>query len=147
LVAQKLLELRKRQRARAFLLAPNSAHDLEPAFVNRGASDADINQRADRRLAQASAGNARFQLGNAGLQKLLMQRVLARLARGLGACRINAEGGLKDRGTIDRKEALLRSSVPRVAPVVQGGNDLLRQPLLPRQIWIVLGSGGAVIVG
>ena len=97
------------------MLAADPAHDLEPAFVNGGASDADINQRADRRLAQASAGNARFQLGNASLQKLLMQRALARLAQGLGACRINAEGGLQDRGTIDCKEALFRELVARVA--------------------------------
>src|SRR5262249_59361942 len=52
--------------------AANAAHNFETAFIDRRASRAYIEQRANDRFAQPADGNARLELSDTLLQQVVM---------------------------------------------------------------------------
>src|SRR5215471_8637796 len=75
--------------------AANAAHSFETAFIDRRASRAHIEERANDRFPQPADRNARLELGNALLQEFVMQWALGRLPQGTRPGRIDAGGGLQ----------------------------------------------------
>src|SRR6516225_7966319 len=125
--------------------AANAAHGFEAAFIDRRASRAYIQERANDRFARPTDGNARLELGDAVLQEFVMQWALARLPQGTRPGRIDAGGGLQRRRAVNREEASFRESLARLPPRVERGDDLAGGVLLYRDEWIIGGQGPAVV--
>jgi len=81
---------------------PNLAQRMGAAFIDFSSCHADVEQAANDAFLQATLGNVRFQLGNASLQKLAMQKRFAGLARP-SLLRIDPERRLKQSNAADSR--------------------------------------------
>src|SRR5205809_5980379 len=89
-----------------------------------------MDERTNRRLTNASVRDSRFQLRDAALGQMDMQRTLAGFARRLGRSGINADGGLQNRRAVERQERRLGHALRHVSPGIEGTDDAFRYNLL-----------------